>query len=175
MWKGSWAPSRNLLPFMGGPGLQFGCMEFGRHTGPDRLPKGALPGAQNGAGSVPDASMERKRRHRVQYGFYLLRSTSAARIGVRNGLKNGTGRDIGLRLGLAPEKCFPRAPKGLPKWTPKCCKNEKMPPNPALIRKGRHRVHPVIYQLRSTSVSSQAGLKAACKRRRVRGASFHEN
>ena len=125
MWKGSWAPSRNLLPFMGGPGLQFGCMEFGRHTGPDRLPKGALPGAQNGAGSVPDASMERKRRHRVQYGFYLLRSTSAARIGVRNGLKNGTGRDIGLRLGLAPEKCFPRAPKGLLKWTPKCCKNEK--------------------------------------------------
>ena len=60
MWKGSWALSGNLLPFMGGPGLHFGCLEFGRHMGPERLLQDALPGSQNGAGSVPDPFMERK-------------------------------------------------------------------------------------------------------------------
>ena len=126
---GRWRESRSLrqtLITAWGAGPLFPRPNFDPPPWSKGAPQEGHCGADFGSRSGPEASGERKGRHQVHYGFYQLRSTWATPIGARNGSKTRPRRHIGLRLASASEKCPQRAPKGVPKWSQKFCKNVKL-------------------------------------------------
>ena len=152
---------------MGVPGLFFHVRIWPLLRGRIERPEGSILDPI----SAPGAARERpgSQNGDIELSMVFTGSGAPRRLRCRPGMAPGSALEGALVLGSPrgqksdPDglrKCSPMGPKSFDKtsiWAPEGSR----------ARDGRHRLNPHIYKLRRTSGSSKAGLKTACKRKRL--------